>query len=122
MSSLVYSTNLDRSWDFQSQSRSSDLQADFPYFFKSIPPERVGLDGEYDHSGLAKRVDQAFRNQFQPHQIEKLRIFQRGRVVVLMGQVSSQPLLNQMIKSAMAVEGATDVETLGVRVAELAEI
>jgi hypothetical protein len=122
MSSLVYSTDLDGSWDFRSQSRVADTHTDLPAFFKTIPPERVGLNGEYDHSGLAKRVEQAFRKQFSPHQIEQVHITQRGRVVVLTGQVSDQPLLNQMAEVALTVMGATDVETFGVRLVDLAGI
>ncbi|UBF26066.1 phospholipid-binding protein [Kovacikia minuta CCNUW1] len=122
MSSLVYSTNLEGSWDFHAQSKASDSAPDFPSFFKTIPPERVGLNGEYDHSGLAKRVEQTFRKQFQPHLIDKLCITQRGRVVILMGQISSQSLLDQMAELALTVMGATDVETFGVRLVELAEL
>ena len=120
MSSLVYSTDLDGSWDFRSQSRVSDTQTDFPSFFKTIPPERVGLNGEYDHSGLAKRVEQAFRKQFPPHQIDQIRITQRGRVVVLTGQASNQSLLDHMAEVALTVMGATDVETFGVCLVDLA--
>jgi hypothetical protein len=37
----------------------------FNSLFSTIPPERVGLSGEYDYSGLAKRVAAAFRQQIE---------------------------------------------------------
>ncbi|NJN49798.1 MAG: hypothetical protein HC805_08585, partial [Alkalinema sp. RL_2_19] len=50
-----------------------------------IPPERVGLNGEYDHSGLAKRVQLALQQRFGAA-IAHLEIAQRGRVVILTGK------------------------------------
>jgi hypothetical protein len=84
--------------------------------FSSIPPERVGLNGEYDHSGLAKRVMLAFCNEFSTHEIASIRVTQRGRVVVLVGKVATQRLLNSMVEIALRVSGAADVETYGVKV------
>lgn len=81
----------------------------------TIPPERVGLNGEYDHSGLAKRVSQAFQAHFPIQDLEGLRVNQRGKVVILMGNVRSSDLLNQLTTIALDVEGAIDVETTGIR-------
>lgn len=85
----------------------------FASFFQSIPPERVGLHGEYDHSGLAKRVTLAFRRSFNAHEVGSVKIAQRGGVVVLTGTFKSQHLLNQLIDTAMKVEGAVGVEVNG---------
>lgn len=79
-----------------------------------IPPERVGLDGEYDHSGLAKRVLRAFQAEFAPDELKDVRVMQRGKVVVLMGKVASSRTLNRLISIALRVEGAIEVETTGV--------
>lgn len=84
--------------------------------FNSIPPERVGLNGEYDHNGLAKRVQLAFSLSFEAEEIENLRINQRGAVVVLIGDVPSQRLLNRLIRVAFNVKGATDVEVNGISI------
>lgn len=83
--------------------------------FRTIPPERVGLQGEYDHSGLAKRVLQAYRAQFAPAELEGLRVTQRGKVVVLMGSLVNESLLEQLVAIALQIEGATAVETNGIR-------
>ncbi|MBD1862590.1 MULTISPECIES: phospholipid-binding protein [Trichocoleus] len=80
---------------------------------QTIPPERVGLNGEYDHSGLAKRVQLAFQQTFSSEQIQALSVSQRGRVVVLKGRVS-QGLLQRLVEIAAKIHGATDVETYAV--------
>lgn len=84
--------------------------------FRNIPPERVGLEGEYDHSGLAKRVSLRFSQSFEPSEIENLRIIQRGAVVVLLGKVSNRRLLSRMISVALGTSGAVDVEINGISV------
>lgn len=86
--------------------------------FPIIPPERVGLKGEYDHHGLAKRVLHQCRHVLGRSSVENLRVKQRGSVVVLYGCVSSQTTLEQIIQIAMQAEGATNVEILGVEVCE----
>jgi len=85
-------------------------------FFRLIPPERVGLDGKYDHSGLAKRVVSAFEEQFEASEIDQLRVFQRGRVIVLLGRISNWQLLTRLVSVALEVYGASTVETHGLMV------
>ncbi|MEH1830912.1 MAG: BON domain-containing protein [Nostoc sp.] len=78
---------------------------------QSIPPERVGLNGEYDQSGLAKRVALAFDEDPQLDDVNTLWVAQTGSTVVLKGKVPSQEILNKMISVANSVNGATDVDT-----------
>jgi osmotically-inducible protein OsmY len=76
----------------------------------TIPPERVGLNGEYDQSGLAKRVAKAFDEaKLQDHQT--VWIAQTGTTVVLKGKCPDQDLLNKMVAIAKTVKGAGAVET-----------
>jgi len=84
--------------------------------FKTIPPERVGIDGEYDYDGLANRVIQALEQQFSYEDLQHLKVRQRGTVVMLSGQISSQQLLHQIRCASLNVSGATDVETQGVSI------
>jgi len=86
--------------------------------FRTIPPERVGLSGEYDHNGLTKRVSLALSCTFEPDEISRLRVSQRGAVVVFMGNIDSQQLLIRLVNVAMSVSGAADVEVNGVGVAD----
>lgn len=78
---------------------------------ESIPLERMGLSGEYDQSGLAKRVALAFDEDPALDDIDTLYVAQTGSTVVLKGKVPTQQVLNKMISVARSVEGATDVET-----------
>jgi osmotically-inducible protein OsmY len=78
---------------------------------QTIDPERIGLNGEYDQSGLAKRVALAFDQDPDLDDIDTLWVAQTGGTVVLKGQVPSQEILNQMVAVAHAVNGTTDVDT-----------
>ncbi len=83
---------------------------------ETIPPERVGLNGEYDDSGLAKRVALAFDQDKRFDDIDRLWVAQTGSTVVLKGEVPSQDILNQMVSVASGVSGATNVTTDQVQV------
>ncbi|MBN3908359.1 MAG: BON domain-containing protein [Nostoc sp. NMS1] len=85
--------------------------SDSPTATQSIPPERLGLSGEYDQSGLAKRVALAFDEDAQLDDVNTLWVAQTGSTVVLKGKVPSQEILNKMISVARSVNGATDVDT-----------
>ncbi|MBW4564328.1 MAG: BON domain-containing protein [Mojavia pulchra JT2-VF2] len=83
---------------------------------QSIPPERLGLNGEYDQSGLAKRVALAFDQDPQLDDVDTLWVAQTGSTVVLKGKVPSQEILNKMVSVARSVNGATGVETTQVTI------
>jgi osmotically-inducible protein OsmY len=77
----------------------------------AIPAERVGLNGEYDQSGLAKRVAKAYDDDAQLDDIETLWVAQTSGTVVLKGKVPSQDLLDKCVSIAEGVNGATSVDT-----------
>lgn len=81
-----------------------------------VPAERVGLDGQYDQSGLAKRVAYAFDQDSQLDDIDTLWVAQTGSTVVLKGTVPTQDNLDKMVSVAEGVEGATSVDTSQVQV------
>jgi hypothetical protein len=83
---------------------------------EAIPAERVGLNGEYDQSGLAKRVVLAFDRYPDLNDDGRLWVAQTDSTVVLKGAVSSQEILNKMIDVARKVSGATDVDVSQVTV------
>jgi osmotically-inducible protein OsmY len=78
---------------------------------QTIPPERMGLNGEYDQSGLAKRVAQAFDANPDVADIDTVYVAQLGTTVVLKGTVPSQEIVNRLVTIAKGVKGATGVET-----------
>lgn len=82
-----------------------------PTATESIPPERVGLNGEYDQSGLAKRVALAFDEDPEVDDIDTLYVAQTGGTVVLKGKVPNQQILSKIVSIARSVNGATSVET-----------
>lgn len=90
---------------------SAKQHASLTSLFSTIPPERMGLNGEYDHSGLAKRVMVAFQENFALEDLQQLSVAQRGRVVILKGTLPNSNLLTQLVAIARNVHGATDVET-----------
>lgn len=76
---------------------------------EQIPLERMGLNGEYDQSGLAKRVALAFDENPEFDDINTLYVAQLGTTVVLKGEAPSQDILDQLVEIARGVSGATDV-------------
>ena len=83
---------------------------------QEIPPERVGLNGEYDESGLAKRVALAFDEDPDLADEERLWVAQTSGTVVLKGEVSDQATLDKMVSVAEGVSGCTCVDTSQVTV------
>jgi osmotically-inducible protein OsmY len=81
-----------------------------------IAAERLGLNGEYDESGLAKRVALAFDEDAALTDQDKLWVAQTSGTVVLKGTVDSQDTLNKMIEVANGVNGATSVDSTQVTV------
>lgn len=78
---------------------------------QSIAPAKVGPDGNFDESGLAKRVALAFDGDSEVADIETVWVAQLSGTVVLKGQVPSQEVLDKLVALASAEEGATGVQT-----------
>jgi BON domain len=76
-----------------------------------IPAAKVGLDGQFDESGLAKRVVLAFDETPDLADEDRLWVAQTSGTVVLKGTVSDQATLNKMVLIASKVNGATSVDT-----------
>ncbi len=98
----------------QQQAPSAQAQSQAP---TSVPPERMGLSGEYDQSGLAKRVALEFDEEPDLEDIDTIYVAQTGSVVVLKGKAPSQKLLNKMVSVAQRVNGATEVNSDQVEIA-----
>ncbi|HSM81896.1 MAG TPA: hypothetical protein VLS96_09425 [Nodosilinea sp.] len=85
----------------------------------AIPPERVGLNGEYDYYGLAKRIKASFQERLGRAAALKLSVKQRGSAVILSGQVETLDLLDQLVTLALHAEGTTHVEVHDIQVSNL---
>lgn len=74
-------------------------------------PEHMGLEGEYDPEGLAKRVAIAFDRDPQISEIESLEINQNGGTIIFRGFVPSPEVLQYMAAVAAKVDGTKAVDT-----------
>lgn len=77
----------------------------------TVPAERVGLDGEYDKNGLAKRVMKAFEADSELAPIDTVYVAQSGKKIILTGTVPNAETLDKMVDVAQTVEGLSQVET-----------
>lgn len=77
----------------------------------SIPPEKVGLDGGFDESGLAKRVAKALDDAGISDDVG-LWVAQTGSTVVLKYNPDAQSVLSKAEQVAKGVEGASAVNTV----------
>ncbi len=78
---------------------------------QSIPAEKVGLYGNFDESGLAKRVAKALDDADISDEVG-LWVAQKGSVVVLKYNEDAKSVLAKAEQVAKRVDGATDVESM----------
>lgn len=83
---------------------------------ESVPDYKVGVDGKFDESGLAKRVALAFDEDDQLDDVDTLWVAQLSGTVVLKGKVPSQSILDKMVSVAKGVDGADAVDTKQVEI------
>ncbi len=76
-----------------------------------VLPKNMGLEGEYDPNGLAKRVAAAFDKNPDIEDVQTLEIFQDDSTIILKGSVPNQSILDHMIDVASKVDGTEAVET-----------
>lgn len=76
-----------------------------------IAPEKVGLDGQFDESGLAKRVAQALDEAGVSDNVG-LWVAQTGSTVVLKYNPDAEGVLSKAEQVAKGVDGATAVKTV----------
>lgn len=76
-----------------------------------IPPEKVGLDGQFDESGLAKRVAQALDEAGVSDSVG-LWVAQTGSTVVLKYNPDAESVLSKAEQVAKGVDGANAVQTI----------
>ena len=81
------------------------------------PPEYMGLEGEYDQLGLAKRIAVAFDQDPNIKNIESISIGQNGSTIVLKGTMPNQSLVSQLKDLAAKVDGTKAVDVTQVKVA-----
>lgn len=83
-----------------------------------IPVEHMGLEGEYDRFGLAKRVAQALDQQEALASLNSLTFVQKGNSIVFWGEIPDRRMLERLIETASKVDGTHEVDIAGVTVAQ----
>ena len=82
----------------------------------SIPPERIGLDGEYDASGLAKRVAQALAEDSIFNAVSTIYVAQNDSKIIFKGTVSDQAMLDRLLTLTETVPGVGNVDVSQVKI------
>ncbi len=83
----------------------------------SIPVARIGLNGEYDSSGLAKRVSRAFNQDLLLEGIvDNIYVAQNNNKIIIKGSISNQASLRRLISVAKNVRGVIEVDVSQVKV------
>ena len=79
-----------------------------------IPNEKLGLDGKYDPSGLAKRVVAALEENKTLGDKPTVYVAQDGNIIILKGS-SDRATLKEIVSVANKVEGVLKVDTSKVK-------
>ena len=82
----------------------------------SIPTERIGLDGEFDSSGLAKRVAEALTQDSVLQSGSTVDVAQNDSKIVFKGTVSDSTMLDRLVTVARGVSGVSSVDTSQVKI------
>ena len=85
------------------ESQTSDLK------LSTIPPERIGLYGEFSLSGIAQRVAKAYKQDPKLRNISSVYVAQEDDAIVLFGSIANDSLLRRMENIALQVEGVKKV-------------
>ncbi len=80
------------------------------------PPEFMGLEGEYDEHGLAKRVALALDREATLEDLDTIEIDQDGGTVIFKGTIPDHATLTQITQIARKVDGAKLIDARQVTV------
>jgi hypothetical protein len=81
-----------------------------------VPPEFMGMEGEYDPCGLARRLAQALDQDAQIAEIDILTLTQQGNSLALTGHIHNQQALEKIVHIARHLDGTHSVDASQVRV------
>lgn len=90
---------------FELHTKTASLQ------MKDIPPERIGIRGEFSLYGLAQRVTRAFEEDPFTKDISTIYVAQEQDAIVLTGKIADTALLRRMENIAKTIEGVNKVYT-----------
>jgi osmotically-inducible protein OsmY len=70
----------------------------------------MGIEGEYDQQGLAKRVAIAFDRVAELADIDTVTIVQDGSTIILVGTVLDRAVIDRLHQVASQVDGTKQVD------------
>lgn len=76
----------------------------------SIAIERTGLEGEYDPSGLAKRVAKAMAEDSILGKISTVYVAQNDSSIIFKGTIPNETIIDRLVTVAQNVEGVGKVD------------
>jgi Tfp pilus assembly protein PilN len=76
----------------------------------------MGLEGEYDPCGLARRLAHALDQDAQLAQVKTLTLAQQGNSLALAGDIGSRQALEKIVTIARHLDGAHSVDVSQVQV------
>ena len=83
----------------------------------SIPIARIGLNGEYDSSGLAKRVSRAFSKDLMLEgRVDNIYVAQNNNKIIIKGSISNQASLRRLVTVANNIRGVMEIDVSQVEV------
>jgi len=75
-----------------------------------VAPEMMGMEGEFDANGLAKRVAAAIDRVPGLRSVETATLRQNGSQIILEGFVPDQETLDQLVEVASQVDGTKSID------------
>ena len=113
---LSFTSTLSLTGCAQVERQPTEQTTQSPSAVATTPAFRVGLKGEYDQSGLAKRVAKALAEDPELAEISTIYVAQTGSIVILKGTVPNRAVLDKIVTVAQSVNGITSVEASQVEV------
>ncbi len=82
----------------------------------SIAIERTGLEGEYDPSGLAKRVAKAMAEDSILGEISTVYVAQNDSNIIFKGTLPNKTMIDRLVTVAQNIEGVGQVDISQVKI------
>ncbi|MDJ0536834.1 MAG: hypothetical protein QNJ70_30830 [Xenococcaceae cyanobacterium MO_207.B15] len=81
---------------------------------KTIAPEKLGANGEYDENALAKKVAKALDSVPDINGLAKVYVAQQGSAIFLKGNVPDRNTLEKIVSVVKSVQSVGDINTDGI--------
>ena len=101
-----------------SNTYNTDLREKAGMHSPPVPPELMGLEGEYDDFGLVRRLAQALDHVPGLAEIDTVQLIQHGSTVALAGEIRDRATLDRLVEVARRIDGTRSVDVTQVTVGD----